>query len=144
LEPVQSSGLRPTVPLLDHPVETLGGPILTVRQTTQVLANGSRPRRSQSAHRMRRPSQTSCRSFDPRFGWVTAHRSDQPQGSEYRLPTNADQDRQGEGKQRPPAIKKCPKCEAEMELGSLSHRPGWSELFYGKHQPNWWRNDQSG
>jgi hypothetical protein len=50
---------------------------------------------------MRRPSQTSCRSFDPLFGWVAAHRSDQSQGSEYRLSTNADQDRQGEGKQRP-------------------------------------------
>ena len=40
--------------------------------------------------------------------------------------------------------KKCPKCECEMELESSTHRPSWRELFYGEHQPSWWRNDGSG
>ena len=40
--------------------------------------------------------------------------------------------------------KKCPKCECEMELESATDRPSWRELFYGEHQPTWWRNDGSG
>ena len=122
--------------------------------------------------------------------------SDQSQGSAYQLSADADQDRQGEGKQRPFRVAlvqtitstsrvlessqanrfslswqdaQCATswshdsdllqdggCQGSPQQacshkrnnyqsgGSLSHRPGWSELFYGKHRPTWWRNVESG
>jgi hypothetical protein len=44
----------------------------------------------------------------------------------------------------PTTSKKCSKCERSMEIESSTDRPSWRELFYGEHQPTWWRNDESG
>ena len=45
---------------------------------------------------------------------------------------------------QPSTAQKCPKCESELTIESTTDRPSWRELFYGEHQPTWWRNDGSG
>jgi Putative transposase/Transposase zinc-binding domain len=45
---------------------------------------------------------------------------------------------------RPSTAQKCPKCESELCIETTTNRPSWRELFYGEHQPTWWRNDGSG
>ena len=84
-------------------------------------------------------------------GWSNTHRKDyrktcdelspKPTQAEEMAPKPATIDWPIEAQA---TAKKCPKCECEMELESATDRPSWRELFYGEHQPTWWRNDGSG
>ena len=42
----------------------------------------------------------------------------------------------------PDAVRKCPRCETEMEQESHTRRPSWRVLFYGPDHPRWmeWRS----
>lgn len=82
-------------------------------------------------------------------GWSNTRRKDYSKSCEELSPISAKVPEVttkllAEEEDSPGTSKKCPKCECAMEIESSTDRPSWRELFYGEHQPTWWRNDGSG
>ena len=74
-------------------------------------------------------------------GWSNRQREAYLQRCEQLQPTPAmsatDSAERSSVESQVEAVRKCPQCEAPMELESSERRPRWRELFYGPDHPQW-------